>query len=147
MQTERSFSFLSIIITYCNNAREKKIGQKKCSFFFLNIKGDSDLPTRVVIILEKKKKTTIGRGWIFTDHRWCNNEKKDFILAADVVLSPNLHWTVADFFVEKRSIEAVFGVVASHILVAIWRARGPQSRQKCTTTTFYSSSCLCFHWL
>ena len=30
--------FLSIIITYCNNAREKKIGQKKCSFF-LEYKG------------------------------------------------------------------------------------------------------------
>ena len=29
-------------------------------FFFLNIKGDSDLPTRVVIILEKKKKLLQG---------------------------------------------------------------------------------------
>lgn len=41
-----------------------------------------------------------------------------FILVA-VFQLPNLHWTVANFFFEKRSIEAIFGVVAIRILVAI----------------------------
>ena len=43
-----------------------------------------------------------------------------FILVADDAFQlPNLRWTVANFFFEKRSIEAIFGVVAIRILAAI----------------------------
>ena len=156
---QRSFfiftCFLSIIFTYYV-MHEKKIvvgnlSGKKC--FFSWILGSFKKKIPKGCHFWKLVDDGGGGGWIsqITDNDW--NKKGEsffdtlFILVADAFQLPNLRWTVANFFFEKRSIEAIFGVVAIRILAAIWRGRGPQSRRKCTTTKSYSSSCHCFHWI
>jgi len=103
---------------------EKKIVviyQEKMLFFLEFLGSLKKVPKRLSFLKTSKMgvvEVEFHRSQIMIEIKKIKFFDTFFILVA-VNQLPNLHWTVANFFFEKRSIEAIFGVVAIRILAAI----------------------------